>query len=64
MWTKGLLKVNKIPDDDIKLSCEDFEAKFGTSKFPFGMVNGKIIPYENLYYFIYHDFRKVHLGLD
>ena len=62
-WTKGLLKVNTIPDDDVKLSCEDFEVKYNTNKFPFAKVNGNIVDSDHLYKFIYNDFAKEFLSM-
>lgn len=62
-WTKGYLKVNEIPNEDVKLSCEEFELKYKVQKFPFAKVDGNIVDYKNLHNFIYDDFAKGFLGI-
>lgn len=54
--TRGRLNVNIIPDVDTKLSQDEFKLKYGTSKYPFAKVNGKIVESKDLYKFIHEDF--------
>ncbi len=54
--TRGLLNVNIIPDEDARLTQDGFELKYGTRKYPFAKVDGRIVESKDLYKFIHEDF--------
>lgn len=58
-FAKNYVTKSYIPDDDVKLSCEDFEKKYGTEKFPFAIIDGnKLIPYEGMHKLFFTDLYK------
>lgn len=61
-WAEPFVSINYIPDEDLKLSCDEFKVKYGTNKFPFAIVNGVIIEHKELHKLILHDLYEFSTG--